>query len=85
MNSKEERYLKLQNASGLKVGDKVKVTRAAKDFEKGWSDFWISPDMDKFIGKIVTISKINGTFGINFKETDYNFPFFVLEKVKINE
>ena len=36
----KEDYLKGQKASGIKVGDKVRVTRKANSHENGWNTFW---------------------------------------------
>jgi len=77
---KEPDYRDLHRASGLKAGDWVKVTRAAKDFEAGWSSSWM-PGMDRYIGSIVRINHHNDEYGFTLAGTPYLFPCFVLEKV----
>lgn len=89
MNQKEytsEDYLRLHNSCGLKVGDKVKVLRAAKDYEQGWANGWM-PKMDEFIGSDYIITADHSTSGFAFRLPDpddfsFNFPCFVLEKVE---
>lgn len=78
----EKTYLMLQASSGLKIRDKVKVTRSAKDHEKGWMNTW-EFQMHDYIGKTFKIFDI-GTYGIVFEEQEYGyrFPYFVLEKVE---
>ena len=83
MNEKEA-YLLLHKASGIKVGDKVKVLRKADNYEMGWQMPW-DVKMDEFIGKecIVTIDYDSDGFFIKGSM----FPFFCLELVdkKYNE
>lgn len=66
------------------VGDKVKITRTAKNRENGWHNSWV-PDMDKAVGKIGTIVNrdyygvqvnIPGVYG------HYYYPEFILERVE---
>ena len=84
-----EEYIKDEEASGFKVGDKVKILRKAIDNEDGWGCSWI-PEMDKAIGEIGTISKIYSKLGqgiqIDFNDPTlplyYAYPYFVLEKVE---
>jgi len=79
-----EGYLEGQEASGIKVGDKVRVTRKANSHENGWCNSWVST-MDENVGNTAKVSKICGQLGITlrFREhnDDYAFPYFVLEKV----
>lgn len=74
----EKLYIKYQKASGLKVGDKVKVLRKARDHENGWTNGWIS-DMDLMVGNTYVIDHISDWGGVTLKE--WGFPFFVLEKI----
>lgn len=81
-----EDYLKLHNSCGLKVGDKVKVLRSAKDYEQGWANGWM-PKMDEFIGLdfIITADDFMGGFVLSTPDPDcfpFNFPCFVLRKVE---
>ena len=79
-----EQYLAGQEASGIKPGDWVKVTRAAEDHEQGWGNSWAS-SMDDSIGKTLRVSSVDGASGIYLEKSgaplDYYFPFFVLEPV----
>lgn len=78
-------YKTAQAECGLKVGDKVRVVRKAETHEKGWSDSWISP-MYSLIGTENTIASIGlAGVGIRSNNSDFYFPFFVLEKVEANE
>jgi len=77
----QEQYLKEQEASGLKVGDKVKVLFKVSDRARGWRNSWV-PEMDEAIGKIFTIDNFHGAVGIYLKECFHLFPFFCLEKVE---
>ena len=72
-------YLAFHKASGLKVGDYVKVVRKAGDDEMGWNNTWTNK-MDDTIGSIL---QIIGDCGINGWELDENwsYPTFVLQKV----
>lgn len=78
-------YLLAQENCGLKVGDWIKVTRKAEDYEGGWGDRWLcdmNVAIDK-IGKVETIDKL-GVFVYFGKPiiNTWHFPYFVLEKVE---
>lgn len=75
-------YIEAQEASGLKIGDIVKVVRKAKDGEKGWDNSWIDDRM--FIGDVGVIKSIDNE-GITIFNNRYKFPYFVLEKVTKEE
>lgn len=70
----------------LKIGDRVRITRKAGNYEDGWGVSWASFPMDSFIGKEACVRDINGGAGIHAEcEKDFggwNFPYFVLEKVE---
>jgi len=76
VRSKECRlFLKRARACTLKKGDKVKIFRAARDREAGWTNTW-AKRMDKFVGTVVTITSIyDGQ--VSIKESQCIFPFFV--------
>lgn len=71
-------YSELQEESGLKVGDWVKVVRTAKSYENGWGAMW-NPAMDDSVGKVFQIYDINVLYGVS-KLGGFYFPYFVLEK-----
>jgi len=73
-------YLIMQEASGIKEGDTVKVLRNAETHEMGWGNSW-TPEMTKNIGKKLIVSYIGvENTGINLDGQCY--PFFVLKKVE---
>lgn len=82
-----EEYVRLQNmwlnASGVKKGDWVKVTRAAEDHESGWDNSWI-PSLNAVVGTFVRILGSWGAEGIEVATSNFSFPscklpFFVLK------
>lgn len=75
-------YSEGQEASGLKPGDWVKVTRKAADYEGGWGDTW-PEEMDRFVGSIGKVDRIcDGSGGCFLSGCgQYRYPYFVLEKV----
>jgi hypothetical protein len=78
-------YLALQEASGIKAGDTVRVLRKAGDFEMGWGQVW-GPDMDKCVGESVVVESNDASAGFCARSSNgfcYWLPFFVLEKVAI--
>jgi hypothetical protein len=90
MTPLQSAYIALSKASGIKVGDTVKVLRKAKSNEMGWANWWdsgnggagVAASMDNCVGKTFTVSDIgHGTDGIVLEGTGYCFPFFVLEKM----
>ena len=77
-------YVALQKASGIKVGDTVKVLRKANSHEMGWNNKW-TVEMDEFVGKTFIVEDLRAADGIGLMQGNcgpYNFPFFVLEMVK---
>lgn len=67
----------------FKVGDRVRVVKQI-DRENGWDNFWVS-EMSNSIGRIYTISEINGA-GVYFSDSnsnlyDFGFPPSSLELV----
>lgn len=78
-------YLALSNASGIKVGDTVKVLRKAKTNELGWNNSWNS-NMNGYVGRTFQVQRLDDGRGFRLSDgstgTDcYSFPFFVLEKM----
>jgi len=71
-------YIDRHKASGLKVGDKVKVLRTANDQEDGWHNSWTTY-MDKAVGNIYKIVDDNGKDGFELNLGNRCFPYFVLE------
>ena len=81
--SYEERQAEWVKANNIKVGDKVKVIRKAKDYENGWGNVW-DDAMDSGVNEVNEVIDINNKDGIYLDLGDYNFwfPYFVLEKVE---
>lgn len=78
-----ELYLEGQRESGIKVGDRVRILRIARDYEDGWENAWISPQMDGYVGQVGEVTQVGGTSGICVDKGDggWRFPYFVLQKV----
>jgi len=85
-----EDYLGGHEKCGIKVGDRVKIMRAAESFMGGWNLLWTN-DMDGFIGMRGVVMGDCGTDGFsvivdgNKNVGSWNFPYFVLEKVTRTE
>lgn len=66
---------------GFKVGDSVKIVRAAKNQENGWTNVW-AKSMNEATGKIGTVVAFEGSDGIQVKVPGisalYFYPEFVL-------
>jgi hypothetical protein len=88
----KQKYIAAQKAwlemTGLKVGDKVKVTRAFKEGEFGWCGRGVEHSMThklSNVGNILTVTEIYGDDnhpedGIALE--GYFYPFFVLEPIQ---
>jgi hypothetical protein len=85
---KNTQYIEAQKAwmalVDLKEGDSVKVLSTAKGHEHGWHNSWNS-NMDKEVGKVLTVVREWGGAGINLLNdkgsSSFSYPFFVLQKV----
>ena len=80
-------YRKIHEQSGFGVDDPVVITRAATTLENGWCAGWL-PAMDKYVGQTGVIVRDNKEVGFFIEFDDgasYHFPFFILEKGKIEE
>ena len=75
-----ECFKKMSKASGIKVGDIVRVLRKDKSYELGWNAVW-DIDMDNTVGNVYTVIDVYEEGGITLN-CGFNFPFFVLEKVE---
>jgi hypothetical protein len=79
-------YLVGHEASGLKIGDIVRITRVAEDYEAGWDLVWPSNDASD-VGRIGKIDRDDNYIGFRvfFEDEDcgYYFPYFVLEKMDV--
>jgi len=75
-----EAYLIMQDASGIGVGDTVKVLRGAESCAMGWDNTW-DMNMDKRIDREAVVTSINGNRGVSLRGP-YSYPFFVLDIVK---
>lgn len=81
------KYIDHHKASGIEVGDMVKVVRAPKTGDpEGWDNSWVK-DMDKAVGKTFEVIFDRGVEGFELKDgavggiAKYDYPSFCLEKV----
>ena len=88
----QEDYVKKHLQSGLKIGDRVKVIRIAKDHEAGWDFVWVE-NMNCTVNKIGKIIPIGNYivdrpgkgFRIEFEDKTLHsscYPYFVLQKIR---
>ena len=81
----EEAYRVMQEASGIKAGDMVRVLRKAESYKMGWANSWCEK-MDDSIGECFMVDGIplNANIGIRLRHGigRFTFPFFVLEIVE---
>ena len=81
MNELENCYEKLQEESGIEVGDTVRVLRKVETYEMGWRNTWLDSVMNKYIGKIFKVIDISRNRGI-LLDCGWGFPFFALEIIE---
>lgn len=74
-------YLRGHRASGLKVGDTVRVMRKARTYEQGWGLGWIS-EMDGLVGTTQVITVDEDDYGFGIQDGTFCLPHFVLKRVK---
>lgn len=75
----------MQNYNGLKVGDKVVITRASTKEDRDaelWYNSWVD-DMNAWVGKTVTIVELYGKNEARIKEYGWGWPTFVMKKVNV--
>lgn len=72
----------MENKVEFQIGDRVKVVKKVEK-EAGWENTWYAKNMDKYIGNIYTIQRIDVS-GVRFGEDaqSYGFPSTSLELVK---
>lgn len=75
--SETDKYLQGQEASGIKVGDTVRVVRKACKGEGGWDNVWM-PEME--VGRERVVKHIYGTDGCELTG-GFTYPYFVLEVI----
>jgi len=68
----------MQEASGIRAGDTVRVIRAANDHEMGWVNSW-ERSMDECVGHEFKVHSVSGDIVLQMPDRDiYGFPFFAL-------
>lgn len=81
--SYEKRQAEWVKKHDVKVGDRVRLIRAASNGEGGWSNVW-PRSASNWVGKTLEVREINEV-GIACHNPDaddwFGFPYFVLEKV----
>lgn len=81
--SYEERQAEWVKKHDVKVGDRVRLIRAASDEEDAWPNVW-PRTADGWIGNILRVKDIGGlNIACYNPDADHwlNFPYFVLEKI----
>ena len=80
--TEQEKYLEGHKNCGIKVGDRVRVTRKAESYEGGWGFMW-AETMDALIGKTLPVLEVFPEDGVMCGSfmCAYIFPYFVLEKI----
>ena len=82
MTKEQEAYQVLQAASGIEVGDKVKILRTAKDYEMGWRSCWVG-SMNSHVGEVgEVVGIVTEGLVLEFPCNRCYAPFFVLEVVE---
>jgi len=81
-------YTEKHNASGLKIGDTVTVTRRANSYEDGWEASWNPVSMNEMVGGIFKICSDRGDgsgFALKHPRSGdrFWFPYMVLKKLLI--
>lgn len=71
------------NENHVKIGDTVRVTKAAEDIENGWPNNWVAAMLYAVgkMGRIEGISDYGVEVNISGISRAFRYPYFVLEKV----
>lgn len=80
----KEKHAEWVKKNRVTIGDSVRVTRRAEDHENGWPYFWAESPMTSAVGKVGTVTEISDDciqLSIPGIQSDYLYPYFVLEKV----
>lgn len=83
MAIKSKEFLGFHNASELRIGDCVRITRKAEDHEMGWCSNWF-PVMNKLVGNTYTIVGNGKELGWVISDNNnitWHVPDFILQKV----
>lgn len=80
--SYEERQKEWIAANNIKLGDKVRILRKARDHENGWLNRWGGLEMDREVGKIGRVTSIFSDIRVDTDTNWFFYPYFVLEKVE---
>ena len=82
--TEQEKYLEGHRNCGIKVGDRVRVTRKAEGYEGGWGNDW-EDDMTYLVGETVIVLVDWENYGFRCIPPEgyvaFGFPYFVLEKI----
>ncbi len=75
-------YLQRQEASGIKVGDTVRVVKTAEQNERGWKNSWCPSDMK--VGQEGVVTKMHSSgcdVDTGRRYSHLAYPYFVLEVI----
>lgn len=77
-----QEYIDGQEASGIEVGDTVRVVRKAESYEAGWRHAWFGAmdDIAEFI--VLEINSDGGMLHKTDQGMNWYYPYFVLEITK---
>lgn len=84
-----DEYKEAQNkwidTNKISPGDRVRITRTAKNEEGGWGEVWVT-EMNEAVGKIGVIDDFARHYGVvvcvdleNTTRKSFYYPYFVLE------
>jgi len=79
--TEQEKYIADQKASGIEVGDTVRVVRKAESRSRGWTATWVC-EMDENVGRKMKVRGLYESQEVNGINLGLNYPYFVLEIVK---
>ena len=79
--TEQEKYIADQKASGIEVGDTVRVVRKAESRSRGWTATWVC-EMDENVGRKMKVRGLYESQEVNGINLGLNYHYFVLEIIK---
>jgi len=74
-------YMEQSLACGIKAGERRTIMVSCKSHSDGWQGMWW-PEMDRFVGKTVTIQRKTCIGNVRIDESLCLFPYFVFGKAE---